>query len=164
MKTGGVTGHQQGREGTTNQPHSHTTQTFSSTRHTSDRVSADKMSRTSRPQQQSREEDSKDQGAEYTWSSWLWGARKSRRAEPQPTGAPPPQGYNTNTTIPLFFGEEFTWYTTDLLRLQGDRILREKRRRGWTGDHLMGPYRVYPVHGAGSGRLCEGTGRKDMGA
>ena len=42
-------GHQQGREGTTNQPHSHTTQTFSSTRHTSDRISADKMSRTGKP-------------------------------------------------------------------------------------------------------------------
>ena len=27
----------------------------------------------------SREEDRKDQGAKHTWSSWLWGARKSRR-------------------------------------------------------------------------------------
>ena len=34
---------------TANQPHSHTTQTFSSTRHISDRISADKMSRTRRP-------------------------------------------------------------------------------------------------------------------
>ena len=104
-------------------------------------------------QQQSRDEDRKDQGAEYTWSSWLWGARKSRRAEPQPTGAPPPQGYNTNTTRPPFFGEKFRWYTADLHRLQGDHILREKRRRGWTGDYpnggarmyLLGPDRVYLV-------------------
>ena len=64
-----------------------------------------------RAQQQSQEEDGKDQGAEYTWSSWLWGARKSRRAEPQPTGTPPPQGYNTNTTRPLFFGEKFSGAT-----------------------------------------------------
>ena len=49
MKTGGVTGDQLGREGTANQPHNHTTQTFSSTRHTSDRISTDKVSRKERP-------------------------------------------------------------------------------------------------------------------
>ena len=41
-------GHKQGREGTTNPPHNHTTQTFSSTQHTSGRISTDKMSRTER--------------------------------------------------------------------------------------------------------------------
>ena len=106
-----------------------------------------------RAQQQSREEDRGDQGGEHTWSLWLWGARKSRRAEPQPTGAPPPQGYNTNTTRPLLFGEKFRWYTPDLLSLHRDRILGEKRRRGWTGDYpnggtqmyILGPDRVYLV-------------------
>ena len=49
MKTGGVTGQQRGREGTTNQPHNHTTQPFSSTRHVSDRISEDNRSRIGRP-------------------------------------------------------------------------------------------------------------------
>ena len=77
-------------------------------------------------QQQSREEDSGDQGWEHTWSSSLWGTRKSRRAEPQLTGAPPPRGYTTNTTRPLTFGEKFRRYIADL----GGPNLEGKEEKG----------------------------------
>ena len=81
--------------------------------------------------------------ADHTWSLWLWGTRKSRQTEPQPTTAPPPEGYNTNATRPLTFGEKFRRYIADLLKLQRERILRENRRRGWTGDYPDGGTRMY---------------------
>ena len=52
----------------------------------------------------------------------------------------PPWGYLTS---PLTFGEKFRRYTADLLKLQGDQILIEKRRRGWTGDYPDGGTRMY---------------------
>ena len=88
-------------------------------------------------------EDSWNRGPEHTWSLGLWGTRKSRQAEPQPTGAPPPRGYTANTIKPLTFGEKFWRYTADLLKLQEDRVLREKRRKTWTGDYLDGGTRMY---------------------
>ena len=56
-----------------------------------------------------------------------------------------PQGYGTNTTRPLTFGEKFRRYAADLLKLQGDQILREKRGRGWTGDYPDGGTQMYPL-------------------
>ena len=55
----------------------------------------------------------------------------------------PTTGYATNPTRPLIFGERFGRYTTDPLKLLGDHILREKRRRGWTGDYPDGGTRMY---------------------
>ena len=38
----------------------------------------------------------------------------------------------------LTFWEKFRSFTTDLLRLQGDGTLNERRRRGWTRDYPDG--------------------------
>ena len=77
--------------------------------------------------------------------SFLWRSRRSGRSdhargtgaswgEGTPKGAPPP-GAGTQRTRRLMFHERFRWHTHNLRDIQADRILAEKRRRGWFSDY-----------------------------
>ena len=72
--------------------------------------------------------------------------------EGTPKGAPPP-GSGTQRTRRLLFHEKFRWHTHHVRAIQADRILAEKRRRGWFSDYpeagsnmyLLAPGQVYKV-------------------
>ena len=75
--------------------------------------------------------------------------------EGTPKGAPPPgsPGSGTQRTRRLMFHERFWWHTHNVRAIQADRILAEKRRRGWFSDYpearsnmyLLAPDQVYKV-------------------
>ena len=69
-----------------------------------------------------------------------------------------PQPYHANFQ---FNHTYFKRYTADLLKLQGDQILREKRR-GWRNTNVP-PMTRQSLLGVGSGELCVGTGGKNIG-
>ena len=72
--------------------------------------------------------------------------------EGTPKGAPPP-GSGPQRTRRLLFHEKFRWHTHHVRAIQADRILAEKRRRGWFSDYpeagsnmyLLAPDQVYKV-------------------
>ena len=77
--------------------------------------------------------------------SFLWGSKRPGRSEHAsgmgashgegtPKGAPPP-GSGTQRTRRLLFHEKFRWHTHHVRAIQADRILAEKRRRGWFSDY-----------------------------
>ena len=95
--------------------------------------------------------------------SFLWGSKRPGRSEHAsgmrashgegtPKGAPPP-GSGTQRTRRLLFHEKFRWHTHHVRAIQADRILAEKRRRGWFSDYpeagsnmyLLAPDQVYKV-------------------
>ena len=95
--------------------------------------------------------------------SFLWGSKRPGRSEHAsgmgashgegtPKGAPPP-GPGTQRTRRLLFHEKFRWHTHHVRAIQADRILAEKRRRGWFSDYpeagsnmyLLAPDQVYKV-------------------
>ena len=95
--------------------------------------------------------------------SFLWGSKRAGRSEHAsgmgashgegtPKGAPPP-GSGPQRTRRLLFHEKFRWHTHHVRAIQADRILAEKRRRGWFSDYpeagsnmyLLAPDQVYKV-------------------
>ena len=100
--------------------------------------------------------------AEGFWS-FLWRSRRpgcSEHArgmgaswgEGTPKGAPP-TGFGTQRTRRVTFHDRFGWQTHNLHAIQADRILAEKRRRGWFLDYpeagsnmyLLAPDQVHKV-------------------
>ena len=88
--------------------------------------------------------------------SFLWRSKRLSRfehasgtgaswGEGTPKGAPPP-GSGTQRTRRLMFHEKFWWHTHNVRAIQADRILAEKRRRGWFSDYPeAGSNMVYKV-------------------
>ena len=67
-------------------------------------------------------------------------------------GAPLP-GTTSHRARSLTFQEKVSWHTHDIRAIQGDKILEEKRRSGWTSDYpaagtnifLLGPHQLYQI-------------------
>ena len=94
---------------------------------------------------------------------FLWRSKRPGRSEHAsgmgasygegtPKGAPPPWS-GMQWTRRLMFHEKFRWQTHHVCAIQTDRILAEKRRRGWFTDYpevgsnmyLLAPDHVYKV-------------------